>query len=252
MSDLVWALVALLVVAAVLVLATRLFWRRREAETGGHPRVLDPGWQFYSRPTTLEPPGTVFRIDGEGRRFIAGELEVEVTRGREASGRTDETVATTLGIVARFLGIDAGARLGAKRVQQLRFELLEPEQETTTDMAVEDAVDALGERLRYRADNRYFVVRSVRRAAGMTYRLSDEQVDELGGEAKLEHVAEESAEVSFRRRRAYELDQRFPEVMRVMFLADEIKPVSAGLAGDVPELGVMPVTEVLEWEDAEP
>jgi hypothetical protein len=252
MSELAWALIALVVIATALLLATRLFWRRREQETGPHPRVLDPGWQFYSRPTTLEPPGTVFRIDDEGRRFLVGELEVEVARGREASGRSDETVATTLGIVARFLGIDAGAMLGGKRVQRIRFELLEPEHETTTDMAIEGAVDALGARLRYRADNRYFVVRAVRCAAGMTYRLSDEQVDELGGEASLEHVAEERAEVSFRRRRAYELDQRFPEVMRVMFLAEEIKPISAGLAGEMPELGVQPVTEVLEWKDAEP
>lgn len=248
MSGWVWTALGALLVAAVLVTVTRAFWRRRAEEVGGMPRILDEGWQFYSRPTTLEPPGTVFRIDGDGRRYIVDELDVEIGRGAEASGRHDEVVTTALGVVARFLGLGAGARLAGRRLQHVEFEIHSPEREVTTDAAIEGAVDALADRLGYRADNRYFVVREARRAAGLTYRLTDEQVDELGGDATLEGLAEQSAELALRRRGRYEIDQRFAEAMRVMFLADEIKPVSAALAGEQPELGVVPVREVLVWE----
>jgi len=47
----------------------------------------------------------------------------------------------------------------------------------------------------------------------------------------------------------YEISQTFPERMRVMFLAEEIAPVKAGLAGGQPVLGRIPVRHPLVWTE---
>ena len=47
------------------------------------------------------------------------------------------------------------------------------------------------------------------------------------------------------------LEKKFDKPMRVMYLPEEIKPISAGLAGERPELGLVPVKETLVWEEGE-
>ena len=68
--------------ASVYILRTPLI----DSRTTAPAALLEPGWQFYTRPTSLEPPGTVFRIDKEGRRFAVAEIPTEKTTGTEAFG----------------------------------------------------------------------------------------------------------------------------------------------------------------------
>ena len=45
------------------------------------------------------------------------------------------------------------------------------------------------------------------------------------------------------------LERKFETAMRIMFLPEEIRPVSAALGGEAPELDLFPVTEPLTWDD---
>lgn len=224
-----------------------LFGKRKKKQEEEVP--LETGWQLYASPTTLDPPGTVFRIDGSGKRFIYERLQVDVEKGPEAAARIASSIETKAGVLARFLGLDVGARAGVGHTSTLEFEITEPEHEVTTDTAIRKVVRAFLKRLEYSAGNRYFLIRESRSATAMKYRLADQLLAEMGGQAAVAQAATAGATLGTSRQGTYELVQKFPQRMRVMFLAEEIRPVSAGLAGEAPELGLVPVNEVLVWEE---
>ena len=211
-------------------------------------RILQEGWQFYHRPTTLEPVGTVFRIDDEHRRYIVDELTIETSRGKEAGGHLEDQTEVGAGMLARLLGIGPEVDSHAKTTEKVVFELRQAEREISTDMAVATALDPFLEKLKYRVDNRYFLIRECRWARAMTYRLSKQRVAEFGGETTLHESLTIGANLKSGNSRAYEIDCAFDQEMRVMFLPEEIKPVSAGLGLAQPELGLTPVVTPLVWE----
>lgn len=207
---------------------------------------------FFNQPTNLEPPGTVFRIDAGGCRFIVDRLTVEVDEGPEASSRLEQRMEVKLGVLARFVGlVPIGANVGGGRVQTLEFEVHDPVRAVTTDVALRAPLDILLEQLERRPDDRYFVIRETRSASGIIYRLSEGQVAELGGEGPVHAALSAGASLSAKGAGVYEITQPFPERLRVTFMPEEIKRVSAGLAGE-PRLGLVPVTTALEWCEPEP
>jgi len=212
-------------------------------------RIMQVGWQFYHRPTTLEPVGTIFRIDSEDRRYIVDTLNIQGTRGAEAAGHIELQVEIGAGVLARLLGIGPEADSKVKFAEKIVFELSKPVREYTSDKHLESVLDPFLLSLKYRADNRYFMIRECRWADAMTYRLSKERIIALGGEATINESLTVGAELKTVSERLYEIDCVFPEAMRVMFLPEEIKPISAGLGGDEPELGRVPVKEPLVWKD---
>jgi hypothetical protein len=231
--------------AAVLVRRSRL----PSHPNDGGTRILEPGWQFYSRPTTLEPPGTVFRIDADQRRYVVDTLQVRLQTGDEAFGKHQESVAASLGILARlFARADVTAR--SAKAEQLVFELAGAAREVVGDVDLDVVLQPFLKDLPYRVDNRYFVIRAARTATQITYCLRRSQVDDLGGEASLaECVALQGSLFTSNSNGEFELRQTFDKPMRVMFLPEEIKPRTAGLGGASPQLDLVPVEEPLVWKD---
>lgn len=247
-----------LLIIAVLGLIAAGWWlvRSRRAGPGGTAgpdRMLEPGWQFYGKPTALEPPGTVFRIDPHKRRYLVDTLDLPVQAGDEAFGRHRERVAASMGMVARFFGLEgASVKVEGENTQELEFEMVGARREVVEDADLDPALTALLERLQYRADNRYFIIRECRTATGVTYHLEGHQVDRLGGEAALKGaVGVEGRLYEGDRSREYVLEQTFDAPLRVLFMPEEIRPLARGLAGEKPRLGTAPVREVLEWEEGE-
>src|SRR4051812_31015749 len=78
-------------------------------------QVLEEGWQLYAKPTTLEPVGTLFRIDSAGRRFLVDQVTVQTQEGAEATAKVQQQVRVDVGFFARFLGLNSyKGKLGAK------------------------------------------------------------------------------------------------------------------------------------------
>lgn len=212
--------------------------------------ILPTGWQFYSNPTTLEPPGTVFRIDTKGRKYIVEILKVPTNKGKEAAAKCKEMVESSISILARFLGLkemDVGT--SGKKMEQLEYEIYDPVKEQTTDAGVKDALQVFKEKVEYIADNRYFIIRESRLASGMKYILNEQQFNEIGGNASVENIISAGSTINSKHEGIYELTQKFPEPMRVMFLPEEIATVAVSLPNLPPELVLKPVNEVLIWED---
>lgn len=221
---------------------------KKKAHTQSN-RILPEGWQFYHQPTTLEQVGTVFRIDAERRRYIVDTLNIQSKRGIEAAGRIEDHVEIGAGILARLLGIGPEMDTNAKLAEKIVFELSQPEREVTTDAALNSVLEPFLTSLKYRYDNQYFIIRECLWAIAMTYRLSKERVMALGGKGALNEALAVGAKLRTVNESLYEIDCKFPEAMRVMFLPEEIKPISASLGNDEPELGCVPVNYPLVWED---
>lgn len=213
---------------------------------------LPPGWQFYSRPTNLEPPGTIFRIDKEGHRFIVANLKPDVERGAEPGAEKVERIETKVGVVARLLGLQSlGAHVGGGNAKAFRFQIVDPIRESTSDVEMDRVLKPYLEGMAFRKENRYFVIRETRSAIAMTFLLSDEEVGEIGGTGAIVAAGEGGLTLAAKSVESSELTQAFPERLGVMFLAEEIAPVVAGLAGGEAAFGRVAVASVLDWVDPE-
>jgi hypothetical protein len=213
--------------------------------------VLPTGWQFYSRPNNLEPPGTIFRIRNDGTRFIVKRLDPKIDTSPEPGAAKIESIESKMGVVARLLGLESlSTDVSAGITRVLRYEISKPFRLSTTDEAMDLVLKPALHELAFKPGYRYYIIREMRSAAALRFTLSKEDVGDLGVKATL--VPGINAGVSFSEKAAgtYELSQTFPQRLGVMFLPDEIVPVRAALAGDRAELGRVPVQEVLDWVES--
>lgn len=252
MSDPTTIMVVIVVLGIIAAIVLYVFNKRSviDEDTKRMAVILDPGWQFCSKPTELDPPGTVFRIDEEGRRFKVGDLAVETQKGQEAAGRSIMSGQASVGIMATLFGMDKiGVGAKGKKVERLEFEITDPVKEETSDMALDKVIDPFLEDLSFREDNRYFIIREARMASAMKYFLTEELVNEIsGGVPEIENIKVEG-EFKKSKEGEYELDQIFDVPLRVMFLPEEIIQLSVGLAQSEADTRLAPVTETLVWEE---
>jgi hypothetical protein len=233
------------IVALVVVARTRgLLVSKRGRPLG----QLPGGVQFYANPTALEPPGTVFRIDPNRAQYLVKQLEVTVQSAPEASGAWRETVRASTGVLAQLLGVAPVAlKAGSERTEEVAFELSGVVREVTFDSDLDAAVEMF-RREKYRADNRYFIIRECWLAKSINYNFRERYILDLGGEAVLKQLTAKGALLSRSRSGEYVLKKKFETPMRVLFLPEEIKPISAALGRELPRLDRVQVTGPLVWE----
>jgi hypothetical protein len=247
------SIVAIVVVVALLIGAWWWVRSRRTPTSAGARGTLSDGWQFFIRPTRLEPPGTVFRIDRSKRRYIVDTLDIPTRSGEEAIGRTEESVKANMGMVARLFGLGPKLDVSAAHTETLTFELKGARREYLEDADLDSVLEPWLTALKPREGSHYYVIREVISGREITYRLNRDQVDKLGGEAALTDAAKLEGNLHASTSKSeYVLEQKFARPMRVMFLPEEVRPATRGL-GEETMIGRDPVTQPLVWEEtAEP
>jgi len=245
-----------LVVVVVLAVLAGAWWLVRRQHTRSDPKpppLLGPGWQFYSRPTQLEPPGTVFRIDQSKRRYIVDTLEVATQSGEEAVARREESVTANLGMLARFFGLGPKLDVAADHTETFVFELKGASRQYVGDVDLDTALNPWLARLAPREGSRYYVIREAESGSEIIYHLNRGQVDKLGGEASLSEKAKLEGNLHMSTSKEdYLLQQKFETPMRIMFLPEELRPYSPTREiGKEAVITRSPVTEPLVWVDAE-
>jgi len=239
-----WVPVAIL--GAAILIALIIVGRTRGNQQIGK---LRRGVQFYPNPTGLEPPGTVFRIDANRTQYLVKQLTVPVQSAPEASGTSRETVTVSTGVVAQLFGIAVTTlKVGSERTAQIALEMGGVVREITFDADLDAAVDEF-RREKYRVDNRYFIIRECWLAKSIDYRFTERYILDLGGEAVVKQINAKASLLTRERSGEYVLKRKFPTPLRVLFLPEEITPISAGLGGESPRLDRTPVDGPLVWED---
>ena len=242
-DNFLW-IVAAIVFAAVVIALLIVARKRVKPRLGKLPQ----GVQFYPNPTAHEPPGTVFRIDANRTQYLVKQLSVPVRSLPEASGAWRETVRASTGVLAQLLGVAAAAlKVGSEHTEEVAFELGGVVREVTFDDDLDGAVETF-RREKYRVDNRYFIIRECWLAKSIDYSFSEKYILDLGGEALVKQITAKGTLLSRGRSGEYVLKRKFQTPMRVLFLPEEIKPISAALGSDLPRLDRAPVTAALVWD----
>lgn len=227
-----------------------LFGKKKEKKPD---YALPPGWQFYSRPNNLEKPGTIFRIDSKGTKYRVEKLRPEVEISPEPGLREISAIETKVGILARFLNLESfKAKASAGNVKMLEFTIIDPIRYSTTDTQIDKVLQPYLKEMEFKEKNKYYIIRDTRTAVAMKYILSDEIYGEIGGEASLNEIVNTELKLSGNKSGIKELYQKFPERLGIMFLPEEIGPISQDLANNKePSLGRIPVRNVLDWIELE-
>ncbi len=228
--------------------AVSVFWWRKKTTENPLKKMLPPGWQFYTKPTTGDPPGTIFRITSEKQKFNVTNLDVEIVPSDESAGKYVKK--TTMDVLLRFTGFEKIKVAGqGKMAQQLVFEMKDPKGETTFDEKIDPALSKWieNEKFSFRKDERYFIIRDTTKTKEINYKLSQEQVKTLEentilGNAILKHEAK-AASVD---KEQFTLPQKFSQEMRIMFNAEEIK---MKLVENKIKLSHYPVKGLLEYTE---
>jgi hypothetical protein len=238
-------LAGVIAVALLKVAKTRLSLVGKSKPLGKMPE----GLQFYANPTAHEPPGTIFRIDADRTRYLVKPVPVKVQAAPESSGRWRETVTASTGVLAQLLGVaPATLKIGSERTEEMVFEVSGLIREITYDSDLESVLDTFRKEFKFRADNQYFIIRECWSAKSIDYCFSEKYIQDLGGEAVVKSVVAKGTLFTHRRTGDYVLKKKFEVPMRVLFLPEAIKPVSAALGRDLPRLDRIPVTKPLVWE----
>jgi hypothetical protein len=218
-------------------------------------QVLDNGWQFCSKPTEFDKPGTVFRIDRDQVRYEVTELPIAMREGIEVFGNSVQSRNLSVGIMSRIFGItgaDIKLDLNFNKDYELKFSMDDVVHEQTTDVELDKVIPEYKKTINYRADNKYYLIREAKRCSGMTYFLTDDLALHLGGDVSIEKGLSFNGNLfKMDKGNGYQLAGKFPKQLRVMFLVEEIKPNSKNLIGNDFTLGRKPVEHPLLWKDSE-
>jgi hypothetical protein len=248
------------VIVAIAVIGWLIFKHWQKQQDGEQMPVtpLPLGWQFYSNLTNGEPPGTIFRLTRAKQRFIVNIPKgVSIHSTQEVNARINQSVQASMGMFAKFLGLSINVDLKAEQAQSVVFIMDNSTKESTYDTEIDKVIKKALEEYQYKRDERYFVIRDTKSTKEIDYELTRDQVDSLGGEAKIQEAIEAKTTV-FSKKGAtkFELKRKFDEPMRVMFNAEEINVKESeitfgGVKRETPEFTRNPVKEHLEWTDAQ-
>lgn len=198
------------------------FWDKLKKRNGPEA-ILENGWQFYHAPTTLDPVGTVFRINRDKIRYKVKNLKIPSERGSEAPVRITKNSETGLGLLVKFLALALQGKVKSTKGEKIEFELNDPEREVTFDVDVQNVLPQLSD-IDFLSDSQYYIIRECRWATGMKYKLSKKSLLDIGGEIQINDSIKGKGEIKRKNDTTFEIPHDFPEKMRVMFLPAEIKP----------------------------
>ncbi|RYE52259.1 MAG: hypothetical protein EOP48_16870 [Sphingobacteriales bacterium] len=219
--------------------------------------LMEPGWQFCSKPGTMNAPGSVFRIDQNNIRRETCDFHIDIQKAEEVFGNSVQTTHLNVGIISRLIGLKGfGLNVNAnhQRDYELQFSIGGVVREYLTDKVLHTKLPEIINEIKtyYDATNNYYLVREARSCRSLKYILAKSAVDDLGGEIELQKIISLNGNLfKLAKANEYELTSKFEQPMRVMFLADEIKPTTANLNSSQLELGLMKVTKPLYWQEAD-
>jgi hypothetical protein len=221
--------VSILVIVVLAIVGWVIFkrWQKKKNEIFRPVvSVVPPGWQFFPKLTSGDPPGTIFRITPQKQRIYVGVTKnVPIHQSEEIQGRITQKIEAKTDMLARILSLNIQSNLASSQNEDLVFEMSESVRETTHDEDIDPLINKKFKNLTIRDEDRYFVIRETSATKQITFQLKRDQVDRLGGENIIKANIEGKATVfSKKDATTYELKRKFGQLMRVMFSAEEIQP----------------------------
>jgi len=214
------------------------------------------GFVPFALPTTADAPGTIFRIDKEGKRFIVGDITVHIHLASVAIPEYKKEMKYNIGFVCSILkkiGLIKGPALDASLSGEsaLAIKVEGAIKEYTTDNEVYKALKDAVSKLTFSEGNKYYIIRETVSAEKVTYTFDNVVVAQGGGSASIAEAAKGKANVAWRSGDGYILDAKFTTPHRILYKAEEIIKPSGGLGGGEGSYQLINVREPLNWIDTD-
>lgn len=208
---------------------------------------LAQGWQLKIPPSDSLKAGSIYRVSHDGYFYRVKTLSIPAETIQEAEFNYATKVITNKSILANYLGV---AQVGGDSDQeiQLTLALNNIVREVTYDESVDIALEKMWDNIRYRTNEKYYVIRETRAASQIDIYLNKEQVNSLGGKAKIMNSTHANAAIHSADQGRVKIHGQYQVPMYVMYLPEEIKPLSASFNNENPEFEVYPVQGVLNWK----
>jgi len=214
------------------------------------------GFVPYPFATTGDAPGTIFRIDAQGRRFIATAplSSVKVYKDAVESPRYSQKRQFKVSLLISFLqslGLAGSPRgqLSADLQREMTLEVRNATREYTIDDEVETALRAKLKTLVRKEGSTYYVVRETIASKTVNYGVSSDVVAEVGGEAALSKAAAGKAGLKVASGSGTKLEREFAKPMRVFYKAERVAFATGAFGGRSGQFQRVPVTEMLTWTE---
>jgi hypothetical protein len=215
-------------IAVIIIIIIYRITRQRKITQSLSIGAFPIGWQFYEGLTAGDPPGTVYRFTKKkGKQRVetikAPEYPIELDIYEEEVGNYTHTATTDTFL--QFTGLKTSSFLTKMQdAHKLKLEMPGLLRETTSDVNLDPLIEQLVNKknFHFRDDDQYFVIRQARKTKEINYLLSQESIEDLGGEAALKEAELKAKNLTYVKQRQV-IKQKFDTYRRVMFCAEEIK-----------------------------
>ncbi len=248
--------IAIPIIVAIAAIGYFIFWKWKTNRPTNPIAIVPEGWQFFPKLTQGDTPGTIFRITSQKQKFTVGITKNTLIHSYpEAQGKMTQKIEANTDMLAKVLGINLEAGIVASQNEEITFEMPDSIKEVTYDTEIHPLIKKELAGITPMQGDRYFVIRDTSKTQQINFELKRDQVDRLGGEAKIQEKIEVKSTVFNKKdSTTYELKRSFPEPMRVMFNAEEISWKNFEQEREFPsrpqlprEYIFKPVKELLDW-----
>ncbi|MEH0166730.1 hypothetical protein [Roseateles microcysteis] len=185
------------------------------------------GFEAFATPRTFDGPGTVYRIDSDGKRFPVAEIVFRVRSGEEAIPKYKSRRDLSLNQFLEALGASAEAmpasvKVNLSNVRSANIEATTGQRQYVQDNDVEPTLLAWADKTDPKAENEYYLIREVIATPALTYKVDKQWLVSLTVDVKALKAAGYKGEAKDDGVDSLEMDRRFDKPMNVWYKAERI------------------------------
>lgn len=194
------------------------------------PPVGSPGsegFEAFATPRSFDGPGTIFRIDGEGKRFPVSEITFKVQDGIEEIPKASSSRVLSLNQLLEALGASAAAMPASVQANLSRTATTSIESTTAQRRFVRDddvvaAMMGWATRAKPNGDSVYYLIRETISTPGLVYKVDKNWLASINVDVQALKAAGYKGEAKASSGDTLEMNRTFSQPLNVWFKAEKI------------------------------
>jgi hypothetical protein len=207
------------------------------------PRVEIPtgvlereGFDSFATPRSFDGPGTIYRIDNDGKRFLVTTIQLKSSGGEEQISKYTSTRELSLSNVLETIGVKADALPAAVKAElsaksNVTVDATKASRLRVADEDREAAVAAWAAKAKPAPGSVYYLIRETVGTKSLKYTVGRGWLASLGLDVKALNTAGYKGEAKAAANDGLELDAQFDQPLYVWYKAEKLVLNSALGAG---------------------